>query len=263
MKEVYSLDLNSLRYDYNVEEKRKIYKELVQAIIQTKDTKNKIKLIPLIVYLDTKKILYHHLDNINFFIELKDYFVNTLRESSLNINLKNTSKNHWERESYEKYILGLNNFEFNKIYNFVEAYERGMGYRFDEYSDFLVSITYKLFFNDLIQIINDKKDTFEIIYLTHHLTVEEILTLATYSDNILLKFETIRKSVYFKTNNTYCFNLLKNEQKLLQNIISDFSKDNHLWQEFLNFYFSSRHFSNSSNANMPKTKANCLSLVSE
>jgi hypothetical protein len=111
-----------------------------------------------------------------------------------------------------------------------------MGYRFDEYSDFLVSITYKLFFNDLIQIINDKKDTFEIIYLTHHLTVEEILTLATYSDNILLKFETIRKSVYFKTNNTYCFNLLKNEQKLLQNIISDFSKDNHLWQEFLNFY---------------------------
>ena len=27
--------------------------------------------------------------------------------------------------------------------------------------------------------------------------------------------------------------------------------------------FSSRHFSNSSNANIPKTKANCLSLVSE
>jgi superfamily I DNA and RNA helicase len=27
--------------------------------------------------------------------------------------------------------------------------------------------------------------------------------------------------------------------------------------------FSSRHFSNSSNANIPKTKANCLSLISE
>jgi hypothetical protein len=32
---------------------------------------------------------------------------------------------------------------------------------------------------------------------------------------------------------------------------------------FLGKDFSSRHFLNSSNANIPKTKANCLSLVSE
>jgi hypothetical protein len=239
MKEVYSLDLNSLRCGHNVEEEQKVYKALVQSIIQTKDKKEKIKLIPLIVYLDTQNILYDYLDSIDFFLdlsELKDYFVNTVRESGININLDDIPKNHWERESYDKYIFGLKNLEFNKIYNFVEVYERGMGYRFDIYFDFLVFITYRLFFNDLIEIINERKDTFGIIYLTHNLSTEEILTLATHSHNILLKFEAIRKSVYFKSNNQYSSNLLKNEQKLLQNIILDFSKENHLWQEFLKFY---------------------------
>lgn len=239
MREVYSLDLNSLRYGYNVEKEQKIYKNLVQSIIQTKDKKDKIKLIPLIIYLDVQNILYYYLDSIDFFLdfkELKDYFVNTIKALDVNIILNNTPKNHWERESYDRYILGLENLEFNQIYNFVEAYERGMDYRFNIYLDFLVFITYRLFFNDLVKIVNDKKDIFEIIYLTHNLSTEEILTLATHSDNILLKFEAIRQSVYFKKNNQYCLNLLKNEQELLQNIIFEFSKENHLWQEFLKFY---------------------------
>lgn len=239
MKEVYSLDLNSLRYGHNVEEEQKVYKELVESIIQTKNKKDKIKLIPLIVYLDIQNILYYHLESIDFFLdfnELKDYFVNTVNKSGVNISLDDIPKNHWERESYDKYILGLKSLEFNKIYNFVEAYERGMGYRFDTYFDFLVFITYRLFFNDLVEIINERKDTFGIIYLTHSLATEEILTLATHSNNILLKFEAIRKSIYFKSNNQYSSNFLKNEQTLLQDIILDFSKENHLWQEFLKFY---------------------------
>ena len=239
MKEVYSLDLNSLSYGHDVEKEKKIYKELVHAIIKTKDKKDKIKLIPLIVYLDIQNILYYHLDSIKYFLdflELKDYFVNTVIDSGVSVNLDNISRNHWERESYEKYLYGLKNLKFNKIYNFVEAYERGMGYMFDNYYDFLVLITYRLFFDDLVSIINNKKDTFEIIHLTHTLSIEEILTLATYSNNMLLKFEAIRKSVYFQTNNTYCLNLLKNEQELLSNIIFEFSKDTHLWQGFLEFY---------------------------
>ncbi len=239
MKEVYCLDLNSLRYGHDIEGEQRIYKNLVQAIVQTKNKKDKIKLIPLIVYLDIHNILYYHLENIDFFIdfiELKEYFVNTVKESGININLEDIPKNHWERESYEKYLFGLKNLKFNEIYNFVEAYERGMGHKFDKYFDFLVFITYRLFFDDLVQSINDKKDTFEIIYLTHNLSTEEILTLAIDSNNKLLKFEAIRKLVYFKTNNTYCLNLLRDEQKFIQNIIIEFSKDNHLWQQFLDFY---------------------------
>ena len=235
MKEVYSLDLNSLRYGYNIEE-QKIYQALVQAIIQTSNKKNKIKLIPLIVYLDIQNILYYHLESINFFLdftELKNYFVNTVNKLDVNINFDDIPENHWEKESYDKYILGLKNLEFNKIYNFVEAFERGMGYRFDTYFDFLVFVTYRLFFNDLIEIINKKKDTFGIIYLTHNLSIEETLILARHSNNILLKFEAIRKSVYF---NQYSLNSLKNERKLLQKIIINFTKKNHLWQEFLKFY---------------------------
>jgi len=238
MKEAYSLDLNSLRYGYDIEE-QKIYQALVQAIIQTSNKKNKIKLIPLIVYLDIQNILYYHLVSINFFLdfsELKDYFVNTVNKLDVNINLDDIPENHWEIESYDKYVLGLKNLEFNKIYNFVESYERGIGYRFDTYFDFLVFVTYRLFFNDLVEIINKRKDTFGIIYLTHNLSTEEILILATHSHNILLKFEAIRKSVYFKSNNQYSLNLLRNERKLLQNIILDFSKEDYLWQEFLEFY---------------------------
>ncbi len=77
---------------------------------------------------------------------------------------------------------------------------------------------------------------FEVIYLTHILNIEETLNLALKSNNYLLKFESIRKAVYFKSNNNYCLNLLKQEKELLKNIIIQLSKDSYIWQQFLDFY---------------------------
>lgn len=239
MQEVYSLSLQSLRYGFENTEEQESYKKLIQAIIQTKEYKNKIKLIPLIVYLNSNRVFYDYLYTIDFFKnfrEIKEYFIGTVTDSGVNIDLKNIPQYHWENEAYNKYEVGIKNLEFKKIYSFVESVERGIGYRNDIFFDFLVFISYKLFFDDFLELINNKKDTFEVIHLIDILSVDEILYSADKSTNILLKFEAIRKAVYFKNNNHSCSNLLKDEQELLCNIILEFSNQEKFWQQFLDYY---------------------------
>jgi len=116
-------------------------------------------------------------------------------------------------ELFKNYRKGIKNLNFQQIYSFIKAIERGIGYKFDEYLNFLVFLAYKYFFNDLIKIANNKKDMLEVIYFINILDIEERLNLALKSNNYLLKFEAIRKTVYSKSNNSYCLNLLKNERK--------------------------------------------------
>lgn len=241
MEEHYGLNIQSLRYGYDNQEEEKIYQDLIIALTNERDKKQKIKLIPLIIFLDSNRYLYDHLFNIKYFkdfvFDAKDYFINTVKESGIKIqNLDDLPEYHQEKEWFRAYRDGLKHKNFQKIYSLVAGFERGRGFDFDIYTDFLVYITYKHFFNDLIEIVNEKKDMFEIIYLINILNIKETLYLARQSSNFLLKFEATRKSVYFKTNNQYCLNLLKIEQEHLENIIFEFSKDSHLWQEFLDFY---------------------------
>jgi len=241
MKESYNIDLQSLRYGYNNQDKQKTYADLILAVINETDTKKKIKLIPLIIYLDNDRIFYEYLFKIKYFddfvYDIKDFFIGTVKDSKVRVNnIEELSPYHQEKEWFESYKQGIKNLNFKQIYSFIESVERGFGHRFDLYIDFLVFIAYKYFFDDLVKIANNKKDMFEIIYLTNTLNTEEILNLALKSNNYLLKFESIRKVVYFKYNNYYCLNLLKIERDLLKDIIVQLSKNSSIWQQFLDYY---------------------------
>jgi len=242
MREVYILDLQSLRYRYNNVNEQTIYKNLILAIINETDTKKKNKLIPLIIYLDNNRIFYDYLYQINYFddfvYDIKDFFIGTISNSGVSIdNIEELSSYHQEKEWFENYKKGIESLNFKQIYSFVEGVERGIGYRSDIYVDFLTFISYKYFFDDLIRIVNNKKDMFELIYLINILNTEETLKLALKSNNYLLKFESIRRCVYFKSNNFSCLNLLQNERKLIGNIVIQLSKETNTWKQFLYYFF--------------------------
>lgn len=239
MEKTYGIDLQSLQYDYNNSDMQNIYKELIYAVINTSERKQKIKLFPLIVFLDQNNILYEYLYEITFFDNIdniKDYLVGIISDSYVSINVPNISAYHWEKESYESYKQANKNLEFKKIYNFVDSLERGVGLYPDIFMDFLVFISYRLFFKELCDLMDKKSDTIELIYLTKNLSIKEMLHLANKSKNIIIKFEAVRKSVYFKTNKHFCLNLLADERELLQNILIDLSKDKSIWSQFLDFY---------------------------
>lgn len=242
IKNAYNIDLQSLRYGYNDKDEQIAYQNLILAVANETDTKKKNKLIPLIIYLDNNRIFYDYLHKINYFdnfvYNIKDFFIGTVLDSGVRVNnTEELSPYHQEKEWFENYKKGIESLNFKQIYSFIEGIERGIGHRFDIYLDFLIFISYKYFFDDLVKIVNNKKDMFEVIYLTNILNIEETLNLALKSNNNLLKFESIRKAVYFKSNNTYCLNLLKSERSLIKEIIIEFSKKKEIWKQFLDFYF--------------------------
>jgi len=241
MRKSYNINLQSLRYGYNNQDEQTIYKSLILVVVNETDTKKKKKLIPLIIYLDNNRIFYNYLFKMKYFDDfvhdIKDLFVGTISSSGVKVNnIEELSPYHQEKEWFENYKQGIKNLNFKQIYSFIEGVERGFRHRFDIYLDFLIFIAYKYFIDDLVKIANNKNDMFEVIYLTHILNIEEKLNLAFKSNNYLLKFESIRKAVYFKSNNNYCLNLLKQEKELLKNIIIQLSKDSYIWQQFLDYY---------------------------
>ena len=241
IKDAYNIDLQSLKYRYNNRSEQIIYQNLVLAVINEDDINKKEKLIPLIIYLDNNRILYDYLYKINYFndfiYDIKDFFIGTVSDSGVRVNnIEELSPHHQEKEWFENYKKGIESLNFKQIYSFIEGVERGKGHRFNIYLDFLTFIAYKYFFDDLVKITNNKKDMFEIIYLTNILNIEETLDLALKSSNNLLKFESIRKAVYFNSNNTYSLNLLKSERSLIIDIIIEFSKEKEIWKQFLDFY---------------------------
>jgi len=241
MKDAYSINLQSFRYGNNNRDEQITYHNLILAVINEFDTKKKRKLIPLIIYLDNNRILYNYLYKINYFnnfvFDIKEFFIGTIRDSGIKVNnIEELSPYDQEKEWFEKYNKGIESLNFKQIYSFVEGIERGMGDQSDIYLDFLTFIAYKYFFEDLVKIANNKKDMFEIIYLINLLDIEETLILALKSNNYLLKFESLRKAVYFQSNNYYCLNLLKPERKLISDIIIEFSKEKNIWKHFLDFY---------------------------
>lgn len=218
MEQIYEIKKYSIPYDEN---STKIYKKLIFSVINTSDKKKILKHIPLIIYLDVESILYNYLFKNNYFdnfLEIKGIFIDHFKKFNININTKNISKNHWESEAFENYKKGLEEKDFNKIYNFIEAVQRGNS-MYEAYIDFISFIIVKMFFNDFVNILDNTDNIFKINYVLSKLEIKDKLLLANKTKNILVKFDVIRSSVYFQSNNHSCSNLLKDENELISNVI--------------------------------------------
>lgn len=235
MEQKYSIKKYSIPYDDNSTE---IYKQLVLSVVNISDNKKRLKLIPLIVYLDIENILYNYLHKNNYFdsfIEINDFFIGTFKDSYVSTAIKNISRHHWESEAYENYKKGLENKDFNKIYNFVEAVQR-RNFMYEPFIDFLSFVSAKMFFDDFVNLLDSEDDVFKIKYLLNNLTIKEKFLLADKSNNEFVKFEAIRDSVYFQSNHNSCSNLLKDENELLSSIMISLTQGKQIWKDCLQYF---------------------------
>ncbi|RXJ54137.1 hypothetical protein [Candidatus Marinarcus aquaticus] len=235
METAYDIKKYSMPYD---DKSTKIYKQLVESVVNVFDDKKRLKLIPLIVYLDIENTLYNYLyENKYFdnFIEVKDYFIGTLEDSGVSVDIKSISKYHWESEAYESYQKALVQKDFIQIYNFVEAVQRG-NFMYEPYIDFLSFVSVKIFFDDFVKVLDNINNVFKIKYLLNNLTTKEKLLLANKTKNTLVKFEAIRSSVYFKSNHNSCSNLLKDENGLISKNMLFLTQDKQVWKDFLQYF---------------------------
>lgn len=235
MEQIYEIKKYSIPYDEN---STKIYKKLIFSVINTSDKKKILKHIPLIIYLDVESILYNYLFKNNYFdnfLEIKGIFIDHFKKFNININTKNISKNHWESEAFENYKKGLEEKDFNKIYNFIEAVQRGNS-MYEAYIDFISFIIVKMFFNDFVNILDNTDNIFKINYVLSKLEIKDKLLLANKTKNILVKFDVIRSSVYFQSNNHSCSNLLKDENELISNVILFLTQNKKIWEDFLKYF---------------------------
>lgn len=235
MEQIYEIKKYSVPYD---ESSTTIYKKLIFSVINTSDKKKILKQTPLIIYLDVENILYTYLFKNNYFdnfLEIKDSFICNLKKCNINVDTKNISKNHWESEAFENYKKGLEEKDFNKIYNFIEAVQRG-NFMYEPYLDFLSFVVVKMFFNDFVNILDSTDNVFKINYVLNKLEIKDKLLLANKTKNILVKFDVIRSSVYFQSNHHSCSNLLKDENELISNITLFLTQDKRVWKDFLQYF---------------------------
>lgn len=222
-----------------------IFKKLLSCVIHEKNDKTRMKVIPLIIYLnsiaqDINNILYKYLyENLYFesFNHIKDFFIGTISSSDCNINLDNLPMYyHLEKELTQSYYLGIQNNDLKKIYDFLDAHERRGSFFPEPYIEFLSYVSVKIFFDDFVNIINNK-NPLDIQFLIKNFTTEDKLKIAINSNNNFLKFDVIRSLVYFNSNNQFSKNLLKNENELISEIIISLSRDENNWKDFLQYFF--------------------------
>ncbi|MBW1615291.1 MAG: hypothetical protein JRJ49_01910 [Deltaproteobacteria bacterium] len=207
-----------------------VLQKLIAAIITIKGN-NKTKLIPLIIYLDYKNILYNYLIKKGFTNDLKQILIHILKGMKLIPDKHDISPFHWEAEAIDRYKQGIKNINIKDIYDFVNSFERGIGIIPNGFINFSAFVLSEIDLDNLVILLDERKDTITFIYLLYNVPEKEKLKIAAKSNNILLKFEVIREALHFQKQEPD-----ENEKILIEKIILDFSKNQNIWEQFLEFY---------------------------
>ena len=210
--------------------------KIISSIIAVKNKKKKEQLFPLIIYLDDTNIFYQHLITCSFFDEIKETILHILSSVNTTVNIKNISNSDWESELFSNYKNGIKRKNIKQIYTFILPFERGKGLIPNRVINLLVFVSYKIFYENLVKILNQQEDILTIISFINILVVEEKLKLAVSSTNSFLKFEALRETFHLEHSTYFCSVLSITEQGLIEKIVLDISTDNTLWSQFLEFY---------------------------
>lgn len=218
------------RYKFEIFAKR-----FISHIVNNCKSKEIIKFLPIIIYIDEKNLLLNYLIEKKFIEPIENHINQVISEFRIDVSI-NASELNWESKSYENYKTGIKNFDLHKIYNFIEAVERGRDFHpnamLNLYTYCLLKISPEVLATHLLY----KKDTITLIELTDRFSIHEKLYIANKSSNPFLKIEALRQSTYMRNNNIQCFILYKEEENLVKNLIIDISKNNKTWKGFLDFF---------------------------
>lgn len=209
--------------------------QVISAILSVKKSEQKIKLIPLIAYIDTKHIFYNFLIEKGFLNNVSKILIEILSNIDMHFNTDNISNLHWEKESFNSYKAAIKNKNIASIFYFVYRYEKNHTFYPDTYVSFIVYTLFRLSFKELLRILDAQKDVVTMLHLVYELPMRDKLKLAKYSNNIIFKFEVLRQVVYFKYGDYCAISLKEDEEIIIKNIIIEFSEGD-IWQQFLKFY---------------------------
>jgi len=207
-------------------------KQMLSAIALINSQEQKWLVMPLIIHLDAQQMFFQFLNDKLFFNALKENLTGFLRAITVSTDLGNTSDLHWEAKSYRNYEVGITEGNIKKIYDFIQAIERGNGLIPDRFVVLCVFALYRTSFQQLVQILNNQNDVLTMVHLISGLSVSEKLNVASSSQNIILQFEILREVCYFQRDG--CFS--KEEEQFVANLIITLSNNDDIWVQFLDFY---------------------------
>lgn len=133
---------------------------------------------------------------------------------------------------YNNYNYGVNNIDFEKIYEFIDALEYGGRYCNNYFVDICGMIFFKIAKDEFIDMINRKNEIITIKHLTNLLDDKDKISLAYKSNNILVKFEILKQFLYFNSK------VISGEFiKELSEVIFTLTDNLEVWEKFIKYYF--------------------------
>ena len=189
-----------LQTKYGFENKNTDLEHFIVSIFYIDKNEQKVKLIPLLAYLDDKNytLLKYLLDR-KFFDFLKndsDYFANFIQNNHLSINKQDLSKDSYEYKLYQAYQDGLKTKDFSKIYDFVDSYFASYNSYLTLQNIYFVSyfsyIYFELSKENFVKTLDGQNDIFNIQRFIYRCGLDELLFLAKKSTNKLAKFEILK-----------------------------------------------------------------------
>jgi len=202
-----------------------INKKLKKIIIEVKDLKSKVKLIPLILFLGEE--YWKYLIEINYFDDMHSILLDDFKSLSFKIDYNQINEYSYVYQNHKEMINGIERKDFQKIIDF--NMNPNMGNH--QYNNFIYLIANKYFFDDYYAL--DKKDDFTFLFFLSSL--EHGCTDGFDKRLRILEFLTNNKSL-LQIKLLYDILLQGDNEEFICKTIMDFSVNLELWQQFVSFY---------------------------
>lgn len=229
-----------LKKEYDFQNTDDEVEKFITTILKVNNKTHKIKLIPLLVYIDgnRKSVLLKYLLDYGFWDFLKnndDYFIEFFKKYHLHINLQDSQKHSYRFILYQSYQNGLDTKDFTKIYDFIDGYFVGYNAYWAlqniSFIAYTAYIYFRIYKNNFMQILDKQCDIFQIKSFIFRCDIDELLFIAKESSNQLVKFEIIKNLLYRNSDD-----LKLKDRNDIDDILLSFTKDKQIWNNFLKFY---------------------------
>ncbi len=225
------------------EDMKLIYQRMIAGVVvRLKENPERLQeYIPLIQYLDEKTYFYRQIILIQELEErLKKLSVGILKSLRIQTGHSRTlPKYDRESEMLVDFERAEGSYEFHKIYEFLDACERGnslMIYFTTPVLKLYVSFLYEKAPNELIGIVNDMEQTVLLHYLSRLLDYGQQVTVAIGTTNKRYWFEALRAATYMLPKTIDGILVIKEHYKQYKSLFLNCSGDLDLWGHILKYF---------------------------
>lgn len=233
-----------IRYEIcRKEEMKLIYQRMIAGVaVRLKEEPERLQeYVPLIQYLDEKNDLYRQIAGIGEIEEnLKKLSVKILKGLRVRVGQSHALPEYdRESEMMADFERAEGSYEFNDIYEFLDACERGNGlmvYFTTPILKLYVRFLYEKAQNGLIRIVNDMDQTVLLHYLSRLLDYGQQVTVAVGTTNKRYWFEALRAATYMLPKTIDGVLVVKEYLKQYKSLLLNCTGDLDLWTHMLKYF---------------------------